>query len=153
AMGSWISYGLGSENRNLPGFVTIAPLMSGDGGGPHLFGSAYLPAIHQGTAIHSGKQGAPSVRYLSRSDLSPERQLQQLALLEAMNRDHLARAEVDVRLEGMIQSFELAFRMQAALPDLLDVSRESRATQKLYGIGDQATDSLGRRCLLARRLV
>ncbi len=73
AMGSWISYGLGTENRNLPGFVTIAPLMSGDGGGPHLFGSAYLPAVHQGTAILPGKDATPTISYLRRNDLPATR--------------------------------------------------------------------------------
>jgi len=128
-------------------------LMSGDGGGPHLFSSAYLPAIHQGTAVHAGKEGAPTVSYLRRTDVSTARQREQLAFLEAMNRDHLARAEVDSKLEGMIQSFELAFRMQAAVPELLDIRRESPATKKLYGIDEKPTDSFGRRCLLARRLV
>jgi hypothetical protein len=152
AMGAWISYGLGTENRNLPGFVTLSPLLSGDGGGPHLFGSAYLPAVHQGMPVGLDG-GRPVVRYLNRTDLPDSRQRDQLALLESMNRDLQARSGVDDKLESMIRSFELAFRMQAAVPELFDLSRESAATRKLYGIGEGAADSFGKRCLLARRLV
>ncbi len=151
AMGAWISYGLGTENRNLPGFVTLSPLLTGDGGGPHLFGSAYLPAVHQGMPVGLDG-GRPVVRYLGRPNLAA-RQREQLALLETMNRDLQERAGVDDKLESMIRSFELAFRMQAAVPELFDLSRESTATRKLYGLGEGASDSFGKRCLLARRLV
>ncbi len=156
SLGSWVSYGLGTETRDLPGFVTVAPQMTGDGGGPHLFGSAYLPAVHQGMAVGSAEEGgpgSPGIRYLGRPGLAAGRQRRQLALVEAMNRDLLERAAVDDRLEGMIQSFELAFRMQASAPGLLDIARESAATRKLYGIGERPTDVMGRCCLLARRLV
>src|SRR5206468_5743934 len=124
AMGAWISYGLGTENRNLPGFVTLSPLLNGDGGGPHLFGSAYLPAVHQGMPVGLDG-GRPVVRYLGRPDPASVRQREQLALLEAMNRDLQERAGIDDKLESMIRSFELAFRMQAAVPELFDLSRES----------------------------
>jgi hypothetical protein len=164
SMGSWISYGLGTENRNLPAFVTLSPILSGDGGGPHLFGSAYLPAIHQGMPVGLDGEGRPVIRYLTpqppfpareggKGGLGHTRQREQLALIEAMNRDLQERAGVDDKLEGMIQSFELAFRMQSAVPGLFDLSRESKATQKLYGIGEGPSDGFGKRCLLARRLV
>src|SRR5438046_2525466 len=146
AMGAWVSYGLGTENRNLPGFVTLSPLLNGDGGGPHLFGSAYLPAVHQGMPVGLEPDGRPVVRYLGRPDLAA-RQREQLALLESMNRDLQERAGVDDKLESMIRSFELAFRMQAAVPELFDLSRESTATRRLYGLGEGATDSFGKRCL------
>src|SRR5207253_9863934 len=99
AMGAWISYGLGTENRNLPGFVTRSPLLNGDGGGPHLFGSAYLPAVHQGMPVGLDG-GRPVVRYLGRPDAASTRQREQLELLESMNRDLQERVGVDDKLES-----------------------------------------------------
>ena len=153
SIGSWIAYGLGTENRNLPAFVTIAPNVSGDGGSVQLFGNAFLPAIYQGTALGNSRSGAKKagIGYLHDDSVLPEVQRRQLDLIQAMNTGHLERHGGDPRLEGAIESFELAFRMQAEVPDLLDLRSESQATRDLYGMGEKETDDFGRQCLLARR--
>lgn len=153
SLGSWIAYGLGTENRNLPAFVTVAPNIRGDGGSVQLYGNAFLPAIYQGTALGNSALGAKraTIGYLEDDSILPRAQRRQLDLIQAMNRSHLERHGTDNRLEGMIESFELAFRMQAEVPDLLDIRQESEATRALYGIGDKETDDFGRQCLLARR--
>jgi hypothetical protein len=152
SVGSWVSYGLGTENQNLPGFVTITPLQ-GDIG-VRGYSNAFLPAAYQGTTI--GSEGTPAreatIRHLTGGAVPPERQRRQLELLRAMDRDHAEGRPADDRLEGVIRSFELAFRMQADAPAVLDFSGESGETLKLYGIGQEPTDNFGRQCLLARRL-
>lgn len=151
SMGAWIIYGLGTENQNLPGFVTISPSLFN--GGPQNYGSAFLPAIYQGTPI--GSDNTPlseaQIRHIKNSELAPDRQREQLDLIQQMNREHLAQAKVDAQLEGVIESYELAFRMQTEAPKLTDISDESEATLKLYGVNEQPTDNFGRQCLLARR--
>ena len=153
SIGSWVAYGLGTENRNLPAFVTIAPNVSGDGGSVQLYGNAFLPAIYQGTALGNSALGAKkaTVGYLQDDSVLPSVQRRQLDLLQSMNRSHLERHGSDNRLEGVIESFELAFRMQAEVPDLVDLRNESQATRDMYGIGEKETDDFGRQCLLARR--
>ena len=153
SIGSWIAYGLGTENRNLPAFVTIAPNLSGDGGSVQLYGNAFLPAVYQGTALGSSATGAgrATIGYLDDPSIKPEVQRRQLDLIQAMNRGHLERHRTDRRLEGIIESFELAFRMQAEVPSLLDIASETQATRDLYGVGTKPTDDFGRQCLLARR--
>jgi hypothetical protein len=152
SVGAWISYGLGSENPNLPAFVSISPA-SGHGG-PRNYGCAFLPAAHQATVIgNSGKLGKVKISHLGNDRLSADEQAAQLKLLQAMNRDHLSRAKQDEQIRGAIESFELAFRMQSAAPRVLDLSQEPRHTQDSYGIGTKETDNFGRQCLLARRLV
>jgi len=161
SFGSWVSYGLGTENENLPGFITIAPQFTGDGGGSHLFHSGYLPAMHQGTAVGIGQEEpladamAPmdSISYLDRNDLPPSEQKRQLDFIRRLNRDLSPRAPADPRIDGMIEAMDLAFRMQTAAPQLFGLGGESEATKALYGIGDKTTDQFGKRCLLARRLV
>ncbi|MSU34452.1 MAG: DUF1501 domain-containing protein [Pedosphaera sp.] len=152
SMGSWIIYGLGTENQNLPGFVTISPSILN--GGPQNYGSAFLPAIYQGTPI--GNDATPlsqsQIRHISNPNLPPARQREQLDLIQSMNRAHLARAQVDAHLEGVIESYELAFRMQAEGPKLMDLGGESKATRDLYGVDTKPTDNFARQCLLARRL-
>jgi len=152
SIGSWVLYGLGSANENLPGFVSIAP--SSGNGGPRNYGNAFLPAIYQGTAL--GRAGAPateaSFRNLTNSHFSRDAQRRQLDLLQALNAEQLKRAGGESELEAVISSFELGWKMQCNAPDILDLSKESAATQKLYGIGDKATDNFGRQCLMARRL-
>jgi hypothetical protein len=145
SMGSWITYGLGTENQNLPGFITILPV-----GGERCFGCAFLPAIHQGTAIRS-LDGEP-IRYLTDPSLPTALQRKQLELIQARNRRQLAEVQGDQQMEGLIESFELAFRMQSETPKLLDLSGETRETLDLYGIGQEPTNTFGRECLLARRL-
>jgi hypothetical protein len=152
SMGSWILYGLGAENANLPGFVSISP--SAGNGGPRNYGNAFLPAIYQGTAL--GRAGAPAseatIRNLSNPNLSAAEQRKQLDLLQAINAEQLKAAPGDSEMEAVIQSYELGWKMQQNAPDILDVSKETTFTQKLYGIGEKATDSFGRQCLMARRL-
>jgi hypothetical protein len=150
SLGSWLVYGLGSENRNLPGFVSICPLRSEVGS--RGYSNAFLPAATQGTAI--GFEDIPAaqatIRHLA-SDQPPVLQRQQLNLLAALNRDHLQRSGGDSRLEGVIQSFELAFRMQADAPKIMDLADETKQTLAMYGIGSPPTDDFGRQCLMARR--
>ena len=151
SLGSWVSYGLGTENRNLPAFVTISPL-KGDIG-VRSYSNAFLPAAYQGTAI--GSEGLPmreaSIRHLA-GGAPRDRQRRQLDLLRSMDGDYAAGREADDRLEGVIRSFELAFRMQAEAPPVLDLASESDETLRLYGIGQEPTDDFGRQCLLARRM-
>ncbi len=150
SVGAWISYGLGTCNRNLPGFVSISP-PSGHGG-PRNYGSAFLPAAHQATTIgRSGKLGDARIRNLETNDKILAAQRKQLDLLQAMNRDHLQAAGRDEQIAGAIESFELAFRMQQAAPEVLDLSKEPRHIQQMYGIGVKETDNYGKQCLLARR--
>lgn len=150
SVGAWISYGLGTDNHDLPAFISISP-PSGHGG-PRNYGSAFLPAAHQATTIgRAGNLGSPQIRNL-RSSMASDEQRRQLDLLQAMNRDHLARVGRDDQIEGAIESFELAFRMQRQAPQVMDMSAESIETKKLYGIGTRATDNFGKQCLLARRL-
>ena len=153
SMGSWVSYGLGTENENLPGFVSLLP--SSGNGGPRNYGSAFLPAVHQGTAI--GRAGIPAadatIGFLNNPRRSRAEQREQFDLLQALNRQQAAaRAAHDSNLDAVIESYELAWRMQQVAPDVLDLSSESAETLSLYGIGEKETDSYGRECLMARRL-
>ncbi len=151
SMGSWITYGLGTENQNLPGFITICPTLGH--GGVQNWSSAFLPAAYQGTPIGNASIPAEKaqVSYIANPDTPRDLQRLQLDMLKDMNEEQLRHFGVDPQLEGRIQSFELAFRMQTVAPDLMNVSEESRATRTLYGIGDSPTDNFGRQCLLARR--
>ena len=151
SLGSWVTYGLGTENSNLPGFITIAPPRAH--GGVQNYSSAFLPAIYQGTAIGTADlpvQGA-TIPFLSNDKLSSAMQRRQLDLIQQLNHSHLQRSEDDAQIDGMVQSYELGFRMQSAAPSVLELTRESEATLKLYGIGTPETDDFGRQCLLARR--
>jgi hypothetical protein len=149
-MGSWITYGLGSENENLPGFVSICP--SAGNGGARNFGAAFLPAAFQGTAL--GKAGRPAdeatLRNIAAGAERGDRR--QFELLQALNAAQQQRFADDSQLEAAIESFDLAWRMQQHAPDVCDLSQESPATLALYGIGVKATDNFGRQCLLARRM-
>ncbi len=152
SVGSWVTYGLGTENRNLPGFVTLSPSMGN--GGPRNYSNAFLPPVYQGTAV--GRAGIPAkeaqIRNLINTRLAPAEQRKQFALLQALNAEQLRQSPDDPELEAVINSFELAYRMQNNGPGILDLARESRETLKLYGIGEPATDNFGRQCLMARRL-
>jgi hypothetical protein len=151
SVGSWVSYGLGTENRNLPAFVTICPTLAH--GGVNNWGSAFLPASYQGTPL--GDASVPSdkaqVRYIANPRLSRQAQRLQLDRLRAMNVAHRDRSGPEPSLEARIESFELAFRMQTEMPVVEDLSEESAATQALYGMDDPATANFGRMCLMARR--
>ncbi len=152
SVGSWVTYGLGTENRNLPGFVTISP--SAANGGPRNYAHAFLPARYQGTAI--GRAGLPTHQARFDNIVNPryplEQQQAQLDLLSQLNQTQLARHGGGDELNAVINSFELAWRMQMQAPELTDLSQESKATYQLYGIGKKATDDFGRQCLLARRM-
>jgi hypothetical protein len=150
SIGSWVLYGLGSENLDLPGFVTISP--PNNLGGAQNYASAFLPAAYQGTYV--GGQGTPvaSARIGNLTNpLSVSQQRRQLDLVQAMNQDLLDRQRVNIEVEGVINSYELGFRMQNSLPALMDISRETQTTQQMYGIGGGVTDDFGRQCLMARR--
>ncbi|MFQ3649031.1 MAG: DUF1501 domain-containing protein [Gemmataceae bacterium] len=151
SVGAWVTYGLGTENQDLPGFITICPTRSH--GGVQNFGNAFLPAMYQGTAIGSASTPASSARIenLTSEERTAAQQRKQLDLLQSLNRGHLERVGRDDRLEGVIESYELAYRMQAAVPKLTDLRSESKATLALYGIGEKPTDDFGRQCLMARR--
>ncbi len=168
SLGAWVLYGLGSENQNLPGFVTINP--PADLGGAQNYGNAFLAAAYQATRI--GELG-DNVATAKIGNLTPattaDAQRRQIDLIQAMNRDLLDRGGKDRAVEGLIDSYELGFRMQKALPDVLDLSKENAKTLEMYGISGKGaganakpnrpagagggTDNFGRQCLMARRLV
>jgi hypothetical protein len=151
SMGSWITYGLGTENHDLPGFITICPTLAH--GGVLNWGSAFLPAQYQGTAL--GNASIPAeraqVRYIQNARTFRELQRLQLDLLGDLNRDHLKTVGPNLDLEGRLDSFELAFRMQTAMPEIQSLANEHPATLKAYGLDDPVTANFGRQCLMARR--
>ena len=152
SLGAWTLYGLGTQNRDLPGFVSMSPSLYH--GGAQNYGSAFLPASFQGTRIGDGNTPfaqAKMANTLPADD--PDLQRLQLDLLAKSNREHLARTGTDPRLEARIATFELAFRMQASAPKIFDLATETRQTHALYGVGEEPTDEYGRQCLLARRMV
>jgi len=152
SMGSWISYGLGTENSNLPAFISIAP--SASKGGPRNYGNAFLPSLHQGTALgRAGSVEKANIRNVENAMLKEAQRKQRFDLMQGLNQLHAAKAPEDDRLEATIQSYELAWRMQMEAPELTDISDESEHTKNLYGIGEKKTEFYGRQCLLARRMV
>jgi hypothetical protein len=152
SVGAWISYGLGSENENLPAFVTISPPRGH--GGVQNYGSAFLPAMHQGTAIGSAEIPISQARisHVSNPRLADSTQRQQLELIQALNQQHLQAAQYDPGIESLISNYELAFRMQSAIPQVMNLDDETEETRNLYGIDQSPTDNFGRQCLLARKL-
>ncbi len=151
SMGSWIAYGLGTENENLPGFITVCP--SYQHGGVQNYWSAFLPAAYNGTAIGSArmKTEEATIDFLDNESVSPAVQRSELDLLQRWQRRQLEDTGPDQALEGRIESFELAFRMQTEAPELMSIDGESEATRRLYGLDDPVTRNFGLRCLLARR--
>ena len=151
SLGAWTLYGLGTENRDLPGFISLSPSLYH--GGAQNYGSAFLPAAFQGTRIGDGSTPFQQavVANLTPSD-DPELQRLQLDLLAKQNRAHLKRVGPDPQLEARIETFETAFRMQSRAPQVFDLTKESKATLATYGVGEEPTDEYGRQCLLARRL-
>ncbi|MDB6151187.1 MAG: hypothetical protein JWQ44_2635 [Chthoniobacter sp.] len=151
SMGAWVNYGLGTENENLPGFVSLSPALGN--GGPRNYGNAFLPAIYQGTAM--GRAGIPATEAAIRNlkpARSPEEARRQFDLLRELNVEQLTQKPGESELEAVINSYELAWRMQTTAPEVLDVGSESPETLALYGVGDKETDNFGRQCLLARRM-
>ncbi|BCX50240.1 sulfatase [Haloferula helveola] len=155
SLGAWTLYGLGTENANLPGFVALNP---GAGNAQHI-GSAFLPAIYQGTPFGNGgrrrfaRGGNQEVRIpnIKNPNLTKDQQRAQLDFIQKLNEEKLRREQHQPGVEGVIESYELAFRMQDELPELMDINRESKETLDLYGIDGSETDGFGRQCLLARR--
>lgn len=160
SLGAWVTYGLGSENEELPGFVTFSPPPGN--GGPVNYGSDFLPAIHQATRIGGpggGPGGGPfrgasdTVANIENPRLSKNDQRRQLDYLQSRNRSASSGDADADSIEGLIEAHELAFRMQDSLPGALDIGRETTRTQSLYGIDEEATSRFGRQCLMARRLL
>jgi hypothetical protein len=148
SMGSWISYGLGAENQNLPGFVTIQPV------GLRTYDSAFLPAVHQGTGLTVPlNDKALPIENLGNVSASEAIQRRRIDLIQRMNRRLLGDLGGDAGMEGMIANMELACRMQMDTPQIVDISKEGKATLALYGVGGKDTDRNARACLLARKLV
>lgn len=148
SMGSWLTYGLGTENRNLPGFVVLGDVM-GNVDATKVFSSAFLPAEFQGTRLSNLKEPIPNLR----SPLDEAEQRAQLDVMQQLNAQHLVRRADTSALNARIESFELAFRMQTVASDAFDLSQETEATQSLYGVGEPNTKDYGEKCLLARRLI
>jgi hypothetical protein len=149
SLGSWVTYGLGTENQNLPAFVVMS-----DGStksGPPMYGAGFLPAVYQGTVFRGGES---PILYLKNPDgISGDVQRETLDFINKIDRIQERTRPNDSTLDARIASYELAWRMQSSAPDAVDVAKESEATKKLYGIGEGVTDDFGRKCLLARRLV
>jgi hypothetical protein len=148
AFGSWLTYGLGTENRNLPGFVVLCPGRPGVVG-PQLWSNHFLPGVYQGChVVNKGMKPGSIIADLNHPSLSKSAQREQLDLLQSMNQDHLAARPGDAALEARIQSMELAFGMQTEAPEAFDLSKETQATRDAYGKGD-----FNDGCILARRLI
>jgi hypothetical protein len=150
AIGAWVNYGLGSENQNLPGFVVL-PSSSFPQGGSANWSNGYLPAQFQGTTFRS--QGSPILDLKPTAEISPEHQRVNLDLLRQLNEAHAQQHEYHDELRARIDSYELAFRMQMQVPDVVDLTNETADTQSMYGLGKKETDDFGRKCLLARKLI
>jgi hypothetical protein len=169
SMGAWVLYGLGTENSNLPGFITLSP--SGGNGGPVNYGASFLPAMYQGTRIGRGGFGGgfgggqQQVANLKNPKLTAAAQRKQIDFIQSLNGNALEQVGENPEIEGLISSYELAFRMQGELPKILDTSRETAATLRLYGIGGGGGgggpggfggggrgSGFAQQCLLARRL-
>ena len=151
SLGSWVTYGLGSETQSLPSFVVIYDARGGPFGGPANWSAGFMPAAYQGTVFRPS--GAPILDLKPPDRISPEEQRARLQLLDKLNRMDLEKNPGNSELSARIASYELAYRMQGCAPEIVDVSSESDATQKLYGLGDPVTEPFGRQCLMARRLV
>ncbi|WP_422930596.1 DUF1501 domain-containing protein [Singulisphaera sp. PoT] len=147
SLGSWLLYGLGSENQDLPGFLVISPAQPAQGA--PLWGSSFLPAAYQGTLVSDLKN---PIANLSNARLEPAKQRDQLDALQRLNDLHRETRKEDSRLSARIASFELAYRMQRQAPESFNVDLESPATRKLYGLDDPTTEIFGKQCLMARRL-
>ena len=160
SLGAWTLYGLGSENESMPGFISINPA---SGSAQH-YGSAFLPAVYQGTKLSGanargrrrsarrGKGAGSAVPDIKNPLLTTRQQRQQIDLIQELNKEKLKRDQHAPAVEGVIESYELAFRMQSEMPELMELSGESEKTMELYGIDGSESDKFGRQCLLARRL-
>src|SRR5437667_1342976 len=150
-LGAWLSYGLGTENENLPSFVVMTDPRGGPIGSASNWSAGYMPAAYQGTLFRS--QGTPLLDLATPAQVGAGTQRRALDLLARLNEQHLQQRPGDSELAARIQSYELAYRMQASATDVVDVHKESRKTQELYGLFDKRTADFGRKCLIARRLL
>lgn len=151
SVGSWITYGLGSPNHNLPGYVVIQDPRGAPVNGAGVWGSGYLPASYQGTVLRS--VGSPILHLDLPEGLDRQQQRREFDLLKFLNTQHLDQRPATSDLEARIEAYELAYRMQASAPEAVDLSKESPQTKQLYGLNNPVTEGFGRQCLLARRLV
>jgi len=154
SMGSWITYGLGTENQDLPGFITICPTLTH--GGVNAYSSAFMPAVFSGTPLgNAGTQSDQAkIPFIENAEKQARRlQRMELDLVREMNSEQLAVTGPDTVLESRIESFELAYRLQSTAPELQDISGETQETQRLYGLDQPATKNFGRQCLMARRFI
>ena len=150
AVGAWTTYGLGTENQNLPAFVVLPEVAYPQGGSAN-WSNGFLPAYYQGTTLRP--TGSPILDLKPQPGVSPEQQRRNLDLLAALNAADRQRHPHHDDLVARMEAYELAFRMQAQVPDIIDIERETEETLAAYGIGQEHTDAYGRRCLLARRLI
>jgi len=151
SVGSWVAYGLGSENQNMPAFIVLPDPRGGLKGGPPAWGSGFLPATYQGTTFRPGNK--PILNLNPPADRTPERQASLAKFIQQTNRNHAAQRDLDDTLEARIRAYELAFRMQTAAPEIVDLSSETAATRKLYALEQKECAEFGTRCLLARRML
>jgi hypothetical protein len=151
SLGAWVSYGLGSANRNMPAFVVLPDPGGWPKGGSPAWGGGYLPAAYQGTVVRGGR--APIEHLATPPGVSAEQQRKTLDFIEESNRTHLAQRGTDSELAARISAYELAYRMQAHAPEVVDLSKETEETKSLYGLDRKETAEFGTRCLLARRMV
>ena len=151
SLGSWVSYGLGTENDNLPSFVVMQDNPAGVTNGPRNWGTGFMPALYQGTPFQSGAEPIPNLN--TPKSVTKPRQERKLAFLNQLNREHALSRKHQTELDARISGYELAFRMQKHAPEAIDLSQETEATKRLYGMDRKETESYGRLCLLARRLV
>lgn len=150
ALGAWVTYGLGSINQNLPGYMVL-PEVSYPQGGAANWGNGFLPAHFQGTPLRS--KGAPLLDLLPAGYIARDHQRENLDLLSQLNTQHRVQHPEHAELSARMEAYELAYRMQLEVPDLIDLSSEEVLTQRLYGIGTEPTDAFGKRCLLARKMI
>jgi hypothetical protein len=151
SLGSWLAYGLGTENQNMPAFVVLPDPAGWVKGGAPAWGNGFLPAAYQGTVIHGGT--SPILHLETPREIGAAQQRRTLDLINRLNREHLKERSEDSELAARIAAYELAFRMQMHAPQVVDISGETAATRKLYGLDRKETAEFGLRCLLARRLV
>ena len=151
SVGSWVAYGLGTENEDLPTFVVLPDPAGGLKGGPPAWGNGFLPASYQGVTMRAG--ATPILHLQPPAGFSTEQQRDALELTDYLNREHLAARALDDELSARIEAYELAFRMQSSAPELVNFAEETTATNTMYGIDRPETREFGQRCLLARRMI
>ena len=151
SVGSWIQYGLGTSNQNMPGYIVIQDPRGAPCNCAAVWANGYLPAVHQGTLLRD--RGNPILNLSPPRDLSTADQREEFDVIRSLNQKHLSNRRWDSELESRIEAYELAFRMQTAAPEAVDLSDEPQSIRKLYGLDDANTEGFGRQCLLARRMV